>query len=58
MIKNNRILCINNSGIWNITSKAHHLKGHLKTAHLDYLVIDLENILVSHTIQKGLFLWQ
>lgn len=44
------------------------LKYHLKSssfegtfedrAHLDYLVIDLENILVSHTRQKGLFLWQ
>lgn len=56
--KNNRILCIKNSGIWNITSKAHHFKGHLKAAHLDYLVIDLENILVSHTMHKGLFLWQ
>lgn len=27
-------------------------------AHPDYLVINLENILVSKTRQKGLFLWQ
>lgn len=32
------------------------MEGHLKTEHiLDYLIIDLENILASHTRHKGPF---